>query len=241
MRLDFEGGRTSGLRSSLHYASTPTLNSSGNSSVDESSSSSTGSASDYWENNSASSSSNTGNEDYGYHTTRIFIQNPNRNKSTRRRAPRHRTDAADAGNLKTVSAKFGSESQVSASPTASSSAREVSSSSSKFENEVRVTAADVCAVDTSLRGHRTKVFVCESMANLYTCPRASTATPSAAPSIAWSLAYTGIPALILVRQGSIDRPILYIRKSSRLKRGQGIPSLFSFIFAFSKRQIREIE
>ena len=192
MRLDFDGGRSSGLRSSLHYASTPTLNSSGNSSVDESSSS-TGSASDYWENNSASSS-NTGNEDYGYPTTRIFIQNPNRNKSTRRRAPRQRTDAAESGNLKTVSAKFGSESQVSA-----SSAREVSSGSAKFESEVRVTPADVCAVDTSLRGHRTKVFVCESMANLYTCPRASTATPSAAPSIAWTLAYTGIPALILVR------------------------------------------
>ena len=200
MRLDFDGGRASGigLRSSLHYASTPTLNSSGNSSVDESSSS-TGSNSDYWENNSAASSK-SGHEDYGYPaaagTTRIFIQNPNRNKSTRKRQTRpQRNDAAsDSGNLKVTSSRFGSESQVS-----TSSSHVITSSPGKFENEVRVTPADVCAVDTCLRGHRTKVFVCQSMANLYTCPRASTSTPSTAPSISWSLSFTGIPALILVR------------------------------------------
>ena len=201
MRLDFDGGRASGigLRSSLHYASTPTLNSSGNSSVDESSSS-TGSNSDYWENNSAASSK-SGHEDYGYPaaaagTTRIFIQNPNRNKSTRKRQTRpQRNDAAsDSGNLKATSSRLGSESQVS-----TSSSHVITSSPGKFENEVRVTPSDVCAVDTCLRGHRTKVFVCQSMANLYTCPRASTSTPSTAPSISWSLSFTGIPALILVR------------------------------------------
>ena len=70
--LDFQAsGRATGLRSSLHYASTPTLNSTGNSSVDENAS--TGSSSDYWENNSSSAASSN-NDDYLYSASRIFVQ-----------------------------------------------------------------------------------------------------------------------------------------------------------------------
>ena len=221
MRLEFQGSsRTTGLRSSLHYASTPTLNSTGNSSIDESNSS-TGSNSDYWENNSASSSAASNNDDFVYPPTRIFVQNPNRNKSTRRR-PRQREESPDSSaarsgkfdssqNLRSSSVRFGSEVRITSSKeTRTSSAhfgsesrvspsQETRTNSGKFEAEVRVTPQDISAVDCCLRGHRTRVFVCQSMANLYTCPRASTAAPSTATSTAWTLAYTGIPALILVR------------------------------------------
>ena len=221
MRLELQGSsRTTGLRSSLHYASTPMLNSTGNSSIDESNSS-TGSNSDYWENNSASSSAASNNDDFVYPPTRIFVQNPNRNKSTRRR-PRQRAESPDSSsrsgtfdstqNLRSSSARFGSEVRITSSKETRTSSgylgsesrvspsQDSRSNSGKFEAEVRVTPQDISAVDSCLRGHRTRVFVCQSMANLYTCPRASTATPSTATSTAWTLAYTGIPALILVRQ-----------------------------------------
>ena len=228
MRLEFQGsGRNTGLRSSLHYASTPTLNSTGNSSVDESGS--TGSSSDYWDNNSAASS-NGNNDDFNvYSPSRIFIQNPNRGKSTRRR-PKQRAESPEtvsnfepSQHLRTSSVRFGSQVRIpiqSSSPNSSGyetesrvSDQSTTSNSGKFEAEVRVTPQDLSAVDACLRGHRTRVFVCHSMANLYTCPRASTATPSTATSLAWTLAYTGIPALILVNIFSLVwRQVKLIRK-----------------------------
>lgn len=92
MQWDYqENFKRTGLRTSLMFASTPTLNSAGNSSVDETASS-TGSNSDYWEN----SSSNDQNDLVFSTGRRIFLQNPNRLKSTRKKHIRSkRTDSPE--------------------------------------------------------------------------------------------------------------------------------------------------
>lgn len=74
----------------LMYASTPTLNSAGNSSVDESASS-TSSNSDYGDHN-----------DWLFSTGRIYLPNPNRLKSTRRK-PMRSNKKIDSQETSTVS------------------------------------------------------------------------------------------------------------------------------------------
>jgi hypothetical protein len=97
MHRDYqENFKRTGLRTSLMFASTPTLNSAGNSSVDETASS-TGSNSDYWEN----SSSNDQNDSV-FSTNRIFLPNPNRLKSTRKKHIRSkRSDSPETSRSKT--------------------------------------------------------------------------------------------------------------------------------------------
>ena len=58
-----------------------------------------------------------------------------------------------------------------------------------------MTDEDVRAIDSCFRGHKTRVFVCGSLANLYTCPRAARADE--APAQSWTLRLTGIPILLL--------------------------------------------
>ena len=53
------------------------------------------------------------------------------------------------------------------------------------------------AIEACFRGHRTAVFVCGCMANLYHSPRSSTRVAPSAPCAEWSLAYTGVPVLLL--------------------------------------------
>ena len=53
------------------------------------------------------------------------------------------------------------------------------------------------AIEACFRGHRTAVFVCRCMANLYSSPRSSTRVAPAAPCAEWALAYTGVPVLLL--------------------------------------------
>jgi len=54
--------------------------------------------------------------------------------------------------------------------------------------DLSVTDADVRAIDSCLRGHRTRVFICGSLANLYT---------SSSSSSEWTLRLTGIPVLLM--------------------------------------------
>ena len=57
-----------------------------------------------------------------------------------------------------------------------------------------VTTQDVTAIDSTYKGHKTKVFVCQSLANLYTCPKISTMSNSVTN---WVLTFTGVPVLLL--------------------------------------------
>ena len=59
---------------------------------------------------------------------------------------------------------------------------------------LRVCREDVQAIESAYRGHKTKVFVCESLANLYTCPKISTMSNTVSN---WILTYTGVPVLLL--------------------------------------------
>ena len=57
-----------------------------------------------------------------------------------------------------------------------------------------VTPQDVTAIESTYKGHKTKVFVCQSLANLYTCPKISTMSNSVTN---WVLTFTGVPVLLL--------------------------------------------
>merc|ERR1712038_161181 len=57
-----------------------------------------------------------------------------------------------------------------------------------------VTPQDVTAIESTYKGHKTKVFVCQSLANLYTCPKISTMSNSVSN---WVLTFTGVPVLLL--------------------------------------------
>ena len=57
-----------------------------------------------------------------------------------------------------------------------------------------MTPSDVSAIEGAYRGHKTKIFVCRSLANLYTCPKVSTMSRTVNN---WVLTYTGVPVLLL--------------------------------------------
>ena len=57
-----------------------------------------------------------------------------------------------------------------------------------------VTPQDITAIESTYKGHKTKVFVCQSLANLYTCPKISTMSNSVTN---WVLTFTGVPVLLL--------------------------------------------
>lgn len=61
-------------------------------------------------------------------------------------------------------------------------------------NVLSVTPSDVAAIEGAYRGHKTKIFVCRSLANLYTCPKISTMSRTVHN---WVLTYTGVPVLLL--------------------------------------------
>ncbi len=66
--------------------------------------------------------------------------------------------------------------------------------------DLTVTDVDVAAIDACYRGHKTRVYVCGSLANLYTTPRLVPGTTSAASASGptpWTLRLTGIPVLLL--------------------------------------------
>ena len=69
--------------------------------------------------------------------------------------------------------------------------------SSPESDDLTVTEDDVRAIDTCYRGHKTRVFVSNSMANLYASPRSTTRVAPTAPCDSWRLMYTGIPVLLL--------------------------------------------
>lgn len=57
-----------------------------------------------------------------------------------------------------------------------------------------VSSLDIAAIESTYKGHKTKVFVCQSLANLYTCPKISTMSNSVSN---WVLTFTGVPVLLL--------------------------------------------
>ena len=57
-----------------------------------------------------------------------------------------------------------------------------------------VSSSDIAAIESTYKGHKTKVFVCQSLANLYTCPKISTMSNSVSN---WVLTFTGVPVLLL--------------------------------------------
>lgn len=59
------------------------------------------------------------------------------------------------------------------------------------EDPLAVTDDDVARIETFFRGHRTQVWVCRTMANLYNETGSSTANSS------WQLRFTGVPLLLL--------------------------------------------
>ena len=65
------------------------------------------------------------------------------------------------------------------------------------KSDLTVTEADLRAIDTCYRGHQTRVFVCTSLANLYTAHLANPAD--------WQLRFTGIPVLVLDTGASRSR------------------------------------
>lgn len=71
------------------------------------------------------------------------------------------------------------------------------SSCSDDDNDFQLTLkqSDLRAIEVGLRGHKTRLFVCRSMANLYSCPRTSPSAQNVNPQ--WNLSYTGIPVLLL--------------------------------------------
>lgn len=64
-------------------------------------------------------------------------------------------------------------------------------------SELTVSEDDICAIEGCYRGHKTRVFVCSALANLYTAPRASTRIEALDGAQSWSLMFTGIPVLLL--------------------------------------------
>lgn len=58
--------------------------------------------------------------------------------------------------------------------------------------DLTVTEADLRAIDTCYRGHKTKVFVCTALANLYKSRKTLYSSQDN-----WDLSYTGIPVLLL--------------------------------------------
>ncbi len=69
---------------------------------------------------------------------------------------------------------------------------------SSSDDDLSVTDEDVRAIETCYRGNKTQfVFVCQSLANLYQSPRASTRLDPGSQADNWKLTYTGIPVLLL--------------------------------------------
>eukprot|EP00094_Tigriopus_californicus_P008076 TCALIF_07773-PA protein Name:"Protein of unknown function" AED:0.24 eAED:0.25 QI:0/-1/0/1/-1/1/1/0/439 len=64
-------------------------------------------------------------------------------------------------------------------------------------SELTVSEDDIRAIEGCYRGHKTRVFVCSALANLYNAPRASTRIEAVDGAQSWSLMFTGIPVLLL--------------------------------------------
>jgi len=61
-----------------------------------------------------------------------------------------------------------------------------------------LSSQDVRKIETSIRGHKSRIYVCKCMANLYSCPKLNLCHEDYnSKSIHWTLKFTGIPALIL--------------------------------------------
>ena len=67
-------------------------------------------------------------------------------------------------------------------------------SSSYEDPNLSVSPSDITSIESTYKGHKTKVFVCQSLANLYTCPKISTMSNSVSN---WVLTFTGVPVLLL--------------------------------------------
>ena len=68
-------------------------------------------------------------------------------------------------------------------------------SNNGYQNpNLSVSSLDIAAIESTYKGHKTKVFVCQSLANLYTCPKISTMSNSVSN---WVLTFTGVPVLLL--------------------------------------------
>ena len=59
--------------------------------------------------------------------------------------------------------------------------------------------ADLRQTESSIKGHKSRIFVCKCLANLYSCPKLKLNEESqkqSSQSLEWSLKFTGIPVLI---------------------------------------------
>ena len=76
-----------------------------------------------------------------------------------------------------------------------SSCNENNGSNNGYQDpNLSVSSLDIAAIESTYKGHKTKVFVCQSLANLYTCPKISTMSNSVSN---WVLTFTGVPVLLL--------------------------------------------
>ena len=78
------------------------------------------------------------------------------------------------------------------------SASDSSDLSSETENDLlTLSAKDLKRAESSIKGHKSKIYVSKCMANLYACPKLNLCHESEVPkSLNWSLKFTGIPTLI---------------------------------------------
>ena len=72
-----------------------------------------------------------------------------------------------------------------------------SATSSEISDEpstLTLSAQDIKRAESVLRGHKSRLYVCKCLANLYTCPKVNLGAQNSA--IKWTLKFTGIPVLI---------------------------------------------
>ena len=63
---------------------------------------------------------------------------------------------------------------------------------------------DIKSAESCLRGHKSRLYVCKCLANLYTCPKINFSSNSSSKNsinnnsehVKWTLKFTGIPVLI---------------------------------------------
>lgn len=84
------------------------------------------------------------------------------------------------------------------------SSSDTSDNQSSDENSgglLTLSSQDVRKTETSIKGHKSRIYVCKCMANLYSCPKLNLCqnedfSINKKSNINWSLKFTGIPALI---------------------------------------------
>ena len=79
----------------------------------------------------------------------------------------------------------------------SATSSEISDEPNHNSANLTLNTQDIKSAESGLRGHKSKLFVCRCLANLYTSPaKIDFKSSNNTEEISWNLKFTGIPVLI---------------------------------------------